>query len=247
MNLDRNAVARVVGDHVCRRRREDGTLRSLLGVLESSCGDWALVGGAPRTWATKPHEEPRDLDIVVSASRESVERALDSAVVTSPALRGASIGRTSLGGFRVHAGASCYDLWAADTTLNVASGRVPFSNAFRAVAYSAPLSLDTLVVTSRGAVYERGFFKSLEIGVLTIRDADVVGPAKLAEKALRLCRTHNLLPDLVLQTLMVQHVGGAAVEALRILLAKTPRSSGTLATDSRVPAPKWAAAYPQDR
>lgn len=219
---DREKVARIVHGQISRRRREDANLHAILRMLESLCGEWALVGGAPRTWATNLPDEPRDLDIVVSAPRDLVEKALHCAIITSPVLRGATIGHTSLGGFRLEAGGNSYDIWAADTTLNVARGRVPFSNTFRAVAYSAPLSLDTLVVTSRGAVYERGFFNTLDSGVLTLRDASVMGATKLANKALRLCRTYNLIPDLILRALMERCLESAAVEALHARLIQTP-------------------------
>lgn len=224
-----DAASAAVVTMMRNERTQKPAVDAFFDAIESHCGEWALVGGAPRAWATGMSDPPRDLDVVVSASANTLLKALRVAQRVSPALQSAETTRTSLGGLRVNLDGTLIDVWPAAETVNVVSGRVAASNAFRAVAYSAPLSLDTLVVTSRGTVYERGFFSTLLKGVLTLRDADVVGAAKLANKAVRLCRAYSLVPDLILQMHIAKHLGAGALLDLRHSLSRAatqPRKVG---------------------
>ena len=67
--------------------------RLLVLVLESHRKAWALVGGAPRAWATGVGE-PNDLDIVVGGTRGEVDRVV---AAWESRLPGATVERTKLG------------------------------------------------------------------------------------------------------------------------------------------------------
>ena len=174
--------------------------RLLVLVLESHRKAWALVGGAPRAWATGVGE-PNDLDIVVGGTRGEVDRVIAAWESRSP---GATVERTKLGGYRLRSRGCVLDVWAAPATVAIAANRVQDSKRYRAIAKSAALSLDSLVLTSEGTLYDHGFFRSIQTGTLQLNHSRVERQDKVLTKARRLCQVYGLEPDLALQGLLAQ-------------------------------------------
>lgn len=175
--------------------------RLLVLVLESHRKTWALVGGAPRVWATGVGE-PNDLDIVVGGTRGDVDRVV--AAWESRVPPGATVERTKLGGYRLRSCDCVLDVWAAPATVAIAADRVQDSKRYRAIAKSAALSLDSLVLTSEGTLYDHGFFRSIQTGTLQLNHSRVERQDKVLTKARRLCEVYGLKPDLALQGLLAQ-------------------------------------------
>lgn len=162
---------------------------------------WAVVGGAPRTWILSPGTQPRDIDIVVNTSPQALEAIIKH--LADAASDGVSIGRTSLGGYRLALANLKVDVWPLRQTYGIATGLVSDSNAFRGVASAAAISIDSLVVTSKSAVYDRGFFDTIASGELRlIRDGPIVNAERIARKSAALCSRHKLVPDIPLKALI---------------------------------------------
>lgn len=141
--------------------------------------------------------EPEDLDVVVGGTKADVERIVDAWVTRAP--RDATVDRTKLGGYRLSARGCVLDVWAAPTTVAIAAERVQDTKRYRAIAKSAALSLDSLVLTSEGTVYDHGFFRTLQTGTLELNHTRVERRDQVVAKARRLCQTYGLTPDLELQ------------------------------------------------
>jgi hypothetical protein len=156
--------------------------------------------------------DPSDLDIVVGMPPKMLEKIVVEWLADDRTV--ASLSATALGGYRVSSECWALDIWTAEETVGVAKGRVTDTKNFRAVARSAALSLDSIVVTSRGTVYESGFFATVETGILRMNHCLVERPHKVAEKALRLCEQFRLVPDISVHALMADALGDEAVEAL---------------------------------
>ena len=176
--------------------------RLLFMILDAHRKNWALVGGAPRAWATEQPGDPGDLDIVIGGSQEDVDRIVAEWQARLELQSPTQIDRTRLGGYRMCAQDIVIDVWAAPSTVAIADGRLEDSKRFRAVAKSAALSLDSLVYTSKGTLYEHGFFKTFRTGILTLNHTRISRPKRMAEKAKRLCATYGLAADLALQGLI---------------------------------------------
>ena len=86
----------------------------------------------------------------------------------------------------------------------IAADRVQDSKRYRAIAKSAALSLDSLVLTSEGTLYDHGFFRSIQTGTLQLNHSRVERQDKVLTKARRLCEVYGLKPDLALQGLLAQ-------------------------------------------
>ena len=170
-------------------------------MLQSHKKSWGLVGGAPRAWAVGV-EEPDDLDVVVGGTTDDVDAVVQAWASRAP--RSATVERTKLGGYRLRSGSVVIDLWAAPATVAIARNRVRDSKRYRAVAKSAPLSLDSLVLTSEGTLYDSGFFKTLRTGTLELNHTRLERRGRIAAKAQRLCKTYGLTPDLTLQGLIAE-------------------------------------------
>ena len=194
-------------------------VRDLLESISSSGKHWAIVGGAPRQWALGLSGPPDDLDIVVGLRRPSLKDLLQ--VWHNESCEHVAIRSTALGGYRLNFSDCTVDIWGVEETIGVAKGWVHDSKSFRAVSRSAALSLDSILVTCRGTVYERGFFKTLDTGVLTMNHCFIERPRKIAEKALRLCKQFGLVPDLSVQAHIAQFLGNSAVQEL----ADSPQSA----------------------
>ena len=177
--------------------------RLLVLVLESHRKTWALVGGAPRAWATGVGT-PDDLDIVVGGTRDDVDRVVEA--WRYRASSDAAVVRTKLGGYRLTSSDCVLDVWAAPATVAIAADRVQDSKRYRAVAKSAALSLDSLVLTSGGTLYDHGFFRSIQTRTLQLNHTRVEREDKVLEKARRLCLAHGLKPDLALQGMMARQL-----------------------------------------
>ena len=170
-------------------------------VLEYHRKSWGLVGGAPRAWATGL-EEPGDLDVVVGGTMEDVDAVVRAWVSRVPA--SATVERTKLGGYRLTSSSDVIDLWAAPATVAIARERVRDSKRYRAVAKSAALSLDSLVLTSEGTLYDFGFFRTLRTGTLELNHTHIERKERIVAKAQHLCRTYGLTPDLTLQGMIAE-------------------------------------------
>ena len=198
-----NASAHVLG-HVHDLRRAnlifDWTLRSI-----ERCGSWAVVGGAPRAWVTTQSSAVRDLDMVVTTDPQKLELIVQQLSMTAGSNEFAILGRTSLGGHRLSIRGLSVDIWSLRSTLGIVRGWTIDSNVFRSVANAAALSVDTLVVTAHGGLYERGFFKSYNEGRMWLLRSETVGPEKLARKALKISKEYRLIPDIPLSALIAQY------------------------------------------
>ena len=117
---------------------------------------------------------------------------------------GATVERTKLGGYRLMSRGCILDVWAAPATVAIAADRVQDSKRYRAIAKSAALSLDSLVLTSEGTLYDHGFFRSIQTGTLQLNHSRVERQDKVLVKARRLCQVYGLEPDLALQGLLAQ-------------------------------------------
>lgn len=170
-------------------------------VLESYRKSWALVGGAPRAWATG-REDPIDLDVVVGGSGEDVEVVVEGWKSRLGPTFDAHVKRTKLGGYRLVAEGCMIDVWALPSTVGIAAGLLSDTNRYRAVARSAALSLDSLVLTSEGTLYDHGFFESFETGLLMLNHTRVVNQGQIAQKAVRLCDSFQLIPDFALESMI---------------------------------------------
>jgi len=157
-------------------------------------------------------QRERDLDIVIAIKPSVLDRLIRSWHWYNDAY--VTLAQTAFGGYRLSSDAWELDLWAAESTVSVAKGLVIDSNIFRAVARSAALSLDSIVITSRGTLYEDGFFDTIRTGVLRLNHCLLERPNKVAEKALRLCERFRVVPDLDLQTLIAKFVGSRSIERL---------------------------------
>ena len=100
-------------------------------------------------------------------------------------------------------------MWAAPATVAIAAERVLDTKRYRAIAKSAALSLDSLVLTSEGTLYDHGFFRTLQTGTLELNHTQVERRDQILEKAKRLCQTYGLTPDLALQGMLAEHGRGA--------------------------------------
>lgn len=188
--------------------------KRLFAYITQHRKSWALVGGAPRNWATRFPEEPNDLDVVVGSDQGFVDELVAAWCRDYDSGDGVAVSRTRFGGYRLLCPSVSIDIWAAPATVSVAKGWTDDSNIYRAVAKSAALSLDSLVVTSRGTVYERGFFETLSTGVLRLNHCYIDGEELVARKAVRLCSAYGLMPDLSIQNLILAHLGSQVIAQL---------------------------------
>jgi hypothetical protein len=190
-------------------------LRRLLANVERRRKRWGIVGGAPRQWVLEKavgcDDVDSDLDIVVGMSKAELEQLIAHWMLE---VRTVEPVPTALGGYRLRADELMVDLWSVKTTVGVAKGLVSDTKSFRAVARSAALSLDSIVVTSQGAVYEKGFYATIRTGVLRLNHCVVERPEKVAAKALALCERFRLVPDISLQAFIRSFEGSVALEAL---------------------------------
>ncbi|MEX0780316.1 MAG: hypothetical protein WD037_11290 [Balneolales bacterium] len=180
----------------------------LVKDILNNCRSWALVGGAPRTWLTDSIEKPNDLDIVVNTQPDILNLIITSWAEKFSNKYGITVEKTKLGGYRLVNPDLVIDIWIATKTINIERGKINDSNIYRAVAKSAALSLDSLVFTSKGTVYDHGFFKTLETGILSLNHCQVIKPKNIAIKAAALCKKYRLTPDLSLQALMSSYAIG---------------------------------------
>lgn len=196
--LSKEVVRERVESRLAKMRELSTPSRLFFLILESHRKSWALVGGAPRAWAME-REDPEDLDVVVGGSCEDVDLIVEAWVSRLGPGFGAHVKRTKLGGYRLVAKDIVIDVWAVPSTVGIAAGRLSDTNRYRAVARSAALSLDSLVLTSEGTLYDHGFFESFKTGMLTLNHTRVDRRDRIAKKAVRLCETYQLTPDLVLE------------------------------------------------
>ena len=192
-------------------------IRRFLKTVESLGKRWAIVGGAPRQWALGDFGSVRDLDIAIGMPPAMLERVvLDWQWDNRESV---SISDTGLGGYRLSSEAWVLDIWAVAKTVGVANQQVIDTKSFRAVARSAALSLDSIVVTSKGTVYENGFFATVHTGILRMNHCSIERPQKIAEKAIRLCERFQVVPDISVQSLIASFLG---TDTLRSLLRSRP-------------------------
>lgn len=175
----------------------------LISLVEKHGLAWAIVGGAPRVWVLDPRTEPNDVDLVINASEIQV---LEMVKEWKRLAQAETVSRTSFGGYRLIASDSSLDVWSASSTVGLAKSRVKDKNVFRGVSKSAALSLDSLVFTSDGSLYESRFFFSIETGILCLNHRDVEQPEAVVRKAIRLCNTYRVTPNLPLQALIDSHL-----------------------------------------
>ncbi|HLL45543.1 MAG TPA: hypothetical protein VK399_02495, partial [Longimicrobiaceae bacterium] len=152
-------------------------------------------------------EEPKDLDFVIGAAPEVVDDVIADWVNAYDADHSVRVQRTRLGGYRLVTPSAIFDVWAAPATVSLAKGRMFDTNIYRAVAKSAVLSLDSLVVTSRWTLYDNGFFATLRTGLLRMNYCHIDQGESMARKAVRLCETYRLMPDLSLQSFIASVLG----------------------------------------
>jgi hypothetical protein len=215
----RSRIAEVVGAQVALLRQNNDGFSCLVSRMERQAV-WAVVGGAPRTWFLSPGIAPRDVDIVVDASPDALALIVERLAAEDQSGGGISVGRTSLGGYRLALGALAVDVWALCMTHGIASGLVDDSDAFRGVASSAAITIDSLVVTSNSVVYEKGFLDTVETGVLRLtREGPVVNPGRIARKSVQLCQRYELAPDKPLRAFISTHL---ASEDFAALASATP-------------------------
>lgn len=181
--------------------------RRLLECIESNRKSWALVGGAPRVWATLFPDKPKDIDIVVGADMPLVAKVVAEWSEEFDSDKGVRVERTRFGGYRLVNPSMTLDVWPASSTVSLERGWAGDSNLYRAVAKSAALSMDSLVFTSRGAVYDRGFFHTLTSGILRLNHCNMEGKQFMARKAVRLCEAYGLIPDFSVQHLISTLLG----------------------------------------
>lgn len=189
-------------------------IKYFLSCIQRRRKEWALVGGAPRIWATCGSGEPGDIDLVIGADAVIVEQLVAEWARDGSVGGTANINRNRFGGFRLFNADKTMDVWAAPESISVAKGLTSDSNMYRAVAKSAALTLDSLVFTSRGTLYDRGFFTTLRTGLLRVNHCHIEHGRSVAHKATLLCRAYGLVPDLSLQTLMSSALGSEAVATL---------------------------------
>lgn len=173
-------------------RRDHVVLDRLITAIEHESLDWAIVGGAPRRWILGGSEDPRDIDLAVAAPHDTLERLVEALCLGKEDEW--TLGRTSLGGMRVSNGLDI-DLWAVESTPGIGKAKGEVSSPFHRLAMAIPLSLDSVVVTSCGECFERGFFRTLRTGVLELKSLDIVGPDKMLKKIATLCEAYSLRPD----------------------------------------------------
>lgn len=190
----------------------DSELARFFSLLTERHRTWALVGGAPRSWALEDEREPTDLDVVVSGDSGSLEETINRWLPTAGS---GSITRTRLGGFRLTVSSFPVDIWLVRQTVSIEAGRITDSKAFRAVAKSAALTVDSCVYTSRGTLYEAGFLDTLRSGLLRLNYWNPSQERNIALKAVRLCKSFGLSPDLNVQMMVERSLGA---EYLRHLL-----------------------------
>jgi hypothetical protein len=187
-------------------------IQRLLAPIQGDGKHWAIVGGAPRHWALEVQSYPTDFDIVVGMTPSELHQTILRWLAERPTVVEMSV--TALGGHRITASNWAVDIWPTARTVGIANGLVADSKRFRAVSRSAALSLDSIVVSSLGTLYEKGFFRTLETGVLSMNHCVIERPQKVAEKAVRLCDQFRLVPDMSVQALIASFYGRAAVERL---------------------------------
>jgi hypothetical protein len=180
---------------------------AFLGSITQSRKTWAIVGGAPRMWATNDPEEPRDIDIVVGGSSDFVDRIVRSSLQYSLRDDPIDLSRTKLGGYRLRTHQDLFDVWPAESSVGLARTAISQKNLYRRVARSAALSIDSLVYTNRGALYEHGFFETFSTGVMKLNHCHVERPEVMARKALVLCSRYRLIPELSLQVFVTSTLG----------------------------------------
>lgn len=195
---------RQLANKICINAKSYDLANALLETISVYKKSWAIVGGAPRGWAIKEQIKPNDIDITVRADRYLIDEILDHLINDFTNL---NILQTKLGGYRLIDEEINIDIWSARETVGIAKGRFKDDNLYRAVSKSAALSLNSLVYTSRGTIYETGFFKTLRTGILRLNHSDIERAENIAYKAIRLCDEYDLIPDIPLQSLIISKTG----------------------------------------
>src|SRR5690606_6422553 len=134
-----------------RLRAAHAQFRQFMAVLEEGSAKWAVVGGAPRTWVLG-EDSPRDIDIVASLDSSELDARIYS-LRRWPESGRIGVHRNSFGGYKLTMTNLEVDLWPARRTYGVTMGWANHRWTFRAVAVAAPLSCDSLVISSDGSVH----------------------------------------------------------------------------------------------
>ena len=177
---------------------------------------WAIVGGSVRVWVTKMDNITNDLDLVINANSDVIDNIISTLVRNNKSI---TIQITKLGGYRIISNEIHIDIWPAFKSVGIVNGNYSDENLYRAVSKSAALSIDSIVFTSKGTIYERGFFKTLKTGVLSLNHSDIDQSKSIANKAIRLCNEYDLIPDFALQSLIMSETGLAHSDLLQKIKA----------------------------
>lgn len=185
---------------------------------------WAIVGGTLRVWATNMDNITNDLDLVINADPDIVGNIISELISENSSLNPIT---TKLGGYRINAKEIQIDVWPAQKTIGIVQERYNDENLYRAVSKSAALSLDSIVFTSKGTIYERGFFNTLKTGVLSLNHTNVNQSKSIANKAIRLCNEYDLIPDFTLQSFIISETGLEQRDLLKMIKAYNKRFKRT--------------------
>jgi hypothetical protein len=209
MAWSRDEVTTLVKTRLDELRAAHRPFDELLHRIDA-LGIWAVVGGAPRTWVLAPGVPPRDIDLAVDVSHTKLQMELLAFVDEGPGTERELVRRTGFGGFALRAGDVLVDAWAARRVLGMLRPAVE-GDAFRATADAAPFTLDSLVVTSTGVVYDAGFFDTLETRTLRLVRAEPAAAfPMLAAKARRYCETLGFVADDKLAAFIAAHASSPA-------------------------------------
>ena len=176
------------------------TCKQLFDNISRRNKSWAIVGGTLRVWVTKMENTTNDLDLVISANSDVVDDIISDLIDRNRSINPVI---TKLGGYRINTDEIQIDVWPADKTIGIVNNKFNDNNLYRSVSKSAALSLDSIVFTSKGTIYERGFFKTLNTGILNLNHTQVDQSKSIAYKAIRLCSEYELIPDFPLQSLIL--------------------------------------------
>tara|TARA_R100001143_G_C3360417_1_gene135091 strand:- start:8067 stop:8807 length:741 start_codon:yes stop_codon:yes gene_type:complete len=200
--------------------RSFSVCNKLFEQIELNNKSWAIVGGTIRVWITQMGNTTNDLDLVVNAGVTEIDDMIKNIFSQNKLL---NIEKTKLGGYRVVTDDIQIDIWSANRTIGIVNGNYNDENMYRSISKSAALSLDSIVFTSRGTIYERGFFKTLKTGVLSLNHSKINQSQSIANKAIRLCNEYDLIPDLALQSLIISEMGLNQNDLLQVINAYNKR------------------------